>query len=63
MGLGDIRLKTNMLGQFSVNLTPGFYDVTALVDGYEPGKHKLVEVQDDKTIFQWFWLTFSSQSK
>jgi hypothetical protein len=63
MGLGDIRLKTNMLGQFSASLTPGFYDVTALVDGYEPGKQKLVEVRDDKTIFQWFWLTFSSHSK
>src|ERR1700690_2366696 len=63
MRFGDIRLKTNTLGQFSASMTPGFYDVTALVDGYEPGKHKLVEVRDDKTIFQWFWLTFSSQSK
>jgi hypothetical protein len=52
-----------MLGQFSANLTPGFYDVTALARGYEPGTHKLVDVRDSKTIYQWFWLTSSSPPK
>jgi len=52
-----------MLGKFSASLTPGFYDVTVLVRGYDTETHKLVEVRDSKTIFQMFWLISSSQSK
>jgi hypothetical protein len=58
----DIRLTTNILGQFSANLIPGFYDVLVVVDGYEPSRHQLVEVRDERTIYQWFWLTSLSQS-
>lgn len=60
MRLGNIRLKTDMLGKFSASLPPGFYDVTVLVRGYETKTHKLVEVRDSKTIFQIFWLISSS---
>ena len=63
MKLGDTRLKTDMLGKFSASLTPGFYDVTVLVRGYDPETHKLVEVRDSETIFQMFWLISSSQPK
>ena len=63
MEFGDTRLKTDMLGKFSASLTPGFYDVTVLVRGYDTETHKLVEVRDSKTIFQMFWLISSSQSK
>ena len=63
MKLGDIRLKTDMLGKFSASLTRGFYDVTVLVRGYDPETHKLVEVRDSETIFQMFWLISSSQPK
>jgi hypothetical protein len=61
MRLGDIRLRTDLLGGFSADLTPGFYDVTILVNGYDPETHNLVEVREDKTIFQRFWLKSSSQ--
>ena len=63
MKLGDIRLKTDMLGKFSASLTRGFYDVTVLVRGYDPETHKLVEVRDSETIFQMFWLISSSEPK
>lgn len=60
---GDIRLKTDMLGEFSASLTPGLYDVTVLVRGYHPATHNLIEIRDSKTIFQMFWLIRSSQPK
>jgi hypothetical protein len=63
MQLGDTRLNTDMLGKFSASLTPGFYDVTVLVRGYDAETHKLVEVRDSKAIFQMFWLISSSQRK
>ena len=63
MRLGDIRLKTDMLGEFSARLTPGFYDVTVFAEGYDPESHELVEIRDSKTIFQMFWLVSSAQLK
>ncbi len=59
----DISLKTDMLGEFRASVTPGFYDVSVLVRGYDPETHKLVEVRDSKTIFQMFWLISSSPPK
>jgi hypothetical protein len=63
MMLGDIRLKTNLRGEFSASLGPGFYDVTVILQGCDPETHKLVEVLDNKTVYQMFWLIPSTPPK
>ena len=53
---GDLRLKTNSLGQFSAQLTPGLYDIAVLAKGYDSQTHKLIEVPEGGTAAEMFWL-------
>ena len=57
--LGDLRLKTNSLGQFAADVTPGLYDITVLANGYDSQTHKIVVVPEAGTAAEMFWLVAS----
>lgn len=48
-------LKTNRLGNFSLDLSPGFYDFVVFAHGYDPRAYK-VRISAGKTTFQESWL-------
>jgi hypothetical protein len=45
----DLRLTTNSMGVFSVELAPGFYDVVLFAHAFSPNAHK-VRIRNGQTV-------------